>query len=72
MIQRKKRIELSQFDSDWAKINNNQEDCYILITTPGIDEIVSFQSAMEKLADSEDSTTQQIYEKFKKWLFKAL
>lgn len=68
MIQRKKRVDLSHFDPDWAKINNNQEDCYILLSTPGLEETIRFQVGLEKLTEKEDVSSMDIYKKMEKFI----
>lgn len=68
MIERKKRIDLTIFDADWAKINNGQEDSYILVRTPGIEEVIGFESGMGKLIEKEDVNTKEVYNKMMKFI----
>ncbi len=63
MITRKLRIDLSHFDSDWAKINNNDQDCYILLRSAGLDETISFQSGLQKIIDGDKTKATDIYKK---------
>ena len=68
MITRKLRIDLSHFDSDWAKINNNDQDCYILLKTAGLDEVISFQTGLQKIMDDDSTGATEIYKKMMKFV----